>query len=174
MNTNNEIMTWDNNLMIEGVFQYLDKIKNERLKNGIYAKYDVFPCRCCEKEISSSSQTFITPDHFTYGEDCEGEEELEMYCCAECAQQKEWYEPETITFNPKDEDDEDEDEEEEYFCDTCECDLDPNDLIHGYHNASVYLCEECRIQEEEDDDAEAEAEEARNEAEVKKLEQKNV
>lgn len=45
--------------------------------------------------------------------------------------------------------------EEEYFCDTCECDLDPNDLIQGYHDASVYLCEECRIQEEEDDDAQA-------------------
>jgi len=45
------------------------------------------------------------------------------------------------------------DEEQEFECDTCNCELDPNDLINGFHDQSVYQCADCF-------DADAEAEEA--------------
>ena len=49
-------------------------------------------------------------------------------------------------------------DEEVFECETCNCDLDPNDLIHSYHNNTsgldnIYQCADCF-------DADKEAEEA--------------
>jgi len=50
-------------------------------------------------------------------------------------------------------------EEEEYTCDTCDCELDPNDLIQGYHDPSVYQCDKCFDNDKEEDEKEWEEEE---------------
>jgi hypothetical protein len=39
-------------------------------------------------------------------------------------------------------------------CDTCDCLLDPADLIHGYHDQSVYQCADCYDNDKETDEKE--------------------
>lgn len=47
-------------------------------------------------------------------------------------------------------------EEWVHTCDTCGYDLDQNDLIHGYHDQSVYQCAECYDKDKEEDEEEEE------------------
>lgn len=48
-------------------------------------------------------------------------------------------------------------EEEVYTCDTCGYDLDMDDLIHGYHDQSVYQCAECFDKDKKEDEEEDES-----------------
>lgn len=47
---------------------------------------------------------------------------------------------------------------DEYTCDTCDCELDTDDLIKGYHDQSVYQCAECFDNDKKEDEDEDEDE----------------
>jgi len=54
----------------------------------------------------------------------------------------------------KPEETDDEDEDPEFTCDTCDCALDPNDLINGFHDQSVYQCADCFDNDQSEDEKE--------------------
>lgn len=63
-----------------------------------------------------------------------------------------------------DEEEETDDEEEIFECETCQCELDPNDLINSYHNNSsgledIYQCADCWDADQEEDHADESDEE---------------